>query len=243
VINYFKRLFPINLIIIENLLIVKIGNLNKIIKDGFFKNYLPSMALCRRNDFLLAISKNKRLLHIGFLDAPITAEKINSGDFLHTKLTNVAASNYGVDINSSAMSEYRKVSGDFENSVIDILQSDFDIINFTNKFDVILLPEVLEHLPNPGIALHNLRKILKVNLGSILVITVPNAFSKEHFAAAVSSVEMVHPDHYFYFSPVTLKKLLSDSGFEHIEISLYAHNEIKNDVGITSNGIIALCRK
>lgn len=242
--NYIKSILPINFFKIENLIIFKFGSLNKVIKDDFFKNYLSGINIYHRNTYLLDISRNKRLLHIGFLDAPITTEKINSGEFLHTKLSSVANSNYGVDINQSAMSEYREISGDFNNAVIDILQSDFDISLFTNKFDVILLPEVLEHLANPGKALVYLRNILEANPGSSLVITVPNAFSKEHFAAAVSSVEMVHPDHYFYFSPVTIKKLLNDSGFGDVEISLYSHKQnLKNSYGITSNGIIAVCKK
>lgn len=244
VINFLKRRLPIKFFKTENLAIFKFGSLSHMISENFFKHYIPDINIHHRVTFLLDICRNRNLLHIGFLDAPITTEKISSGEFLHTKLSSVATSNYGVDIDLSSMSEYRNISGDLNNSVIDILQSDFDVTIFKNRFDVILLPEVLEHLPNPGMALVHLGNILDVNPGSLLVITVPNAFSKEHFAAAASSVEMVHPDHYYYFSPITLKKLLKDSGFVNVEIGLYSHTEnIQNSIGITSNGIIAVCTK
>jgi hypothetical protein len=53
--------------------------------------------------------------------------------------------------------------------------------------------------------------------------------------------EIVHPEHYYYFSPATLRKLLQDAGFTVVELALYASRDSALLPGITKNGVIAMC--
>jgi ubiquinone/menaquinone biosynthesis C-methylase UbiE len=69
------------------------------------------------------------------------------------------------------------------------------------KFDVILLTEVLEHLPEPLFALKELNRILKK--GGSLYLTVPFAF-QEHET----------PFDYYRYTSYGLKHLLDKSGFK-----------------------------
>lgn len=211
--------------------------------DSFFEHVLNDLECVVREDYIIGMCGGKRVLHLGFLDSPLTTERIKSGNLLHSKLDIAAKYLYGVDIDDNNIKEYRRLTGDDHNCVLDILKDDANLSFFENRFDIILFSEVLEHLKNPGMALQKLKEICMLNPSSQLLITVPNAFSLEHFVSAANYVEMVHPDHYHYYSPVTLKKLILDSGFSNVKIKLYAHSEnMLNIPGITSHGIIALCK-
>lgn len=190
---------------------------------------------------LLALSLGKRVLHFGFLDLPFLEAKLVSGELLHTHLKKVARFLYGVDIDPGELEIYRSISGDRENSVLDIQNEGVDLSGLARNFDVILFPEVLEHLQNPGTALLNLHRLCRANGGSVLCVTVPNAFSLEGFVSALDGTEIVHPEHYYYFSPYTLRKLLTDCGYKKVALSYYASSHNMDSPGLTKNGLIALC--
>ena len=71
--------------------------------------------------------------------------------------------------------------------------------------------------------------------------TVPNAYYAGVWFGALDGDEIVHPDHYYYFSPATLRKLLHDAGFTIVEMALYASRDSAVLPGITKNGVIAMC--
>jgi hypothetical protein len=53
----------------------------------------------------------------------------------------------------------------------------------------------------------------------------------------------VHPDHYTYFSPVTLRHLMDSAGFSEVDIHLYSTGaQTQRAPGITKDGIIAVGR-
>ena len=69
------------------------------------------------------------------------------------------------------------------------------------KYDVVVIPEVLEHLSNPGAALDNIHSIES----NEFVFSVPSAFLR------FSKHE--HPDHNFYFTEKSIRKLLEKHDF------------------------------
>jgi 2-polyprenyl-3-methyl-5-hydroxy-6-metoxy-1,4-benzoquinol methylase len=194
-----------------------------------------------RERFLLDLCRGKRVLHFGFVDAPFSEERTKSGQLLHLKLRQTAAYMHGVDIDENSIALYRQITGDMDNSVVDIITPREGLEGLANQFDLILFPEVLEHLINPGLALANLRQLCQLNPGAKLCITTPNAFSVAAFLSAIRDYELVHPDHYFYFSPTTLRKLLTDSGFSNIELLLYSGGYLFKSPGLSKHGVIALC--
>ncbi|MCC7288970.1 class I SAM-dependent methyltransferase [bacterium] len=219
-------------------------NLESIIKDksnSVFVHNVGEPPRHIREDFILNSCKGKSVLHFGFADAPFTKNRLKSNEILHIRIKKVAKSVFGADINSAAIDEYRKATKDLNNAEIDITKK-IDTGLFKNqKFDVILLGEIVEHLDNPVQALQNLKEIsAKVcTRGSYLLITVPSAFSFDGQVAAYHGYEIVHPDHLYYFSPVTIKTLLRRAGFRSSKIFLYRSPVDKKSRGISSAGVIA----
>jgi SAM-dependent methyltransferase len=194
-----------------------------------------------RERFLIELCRGKRVLHFGFVDAPFSEQRTRDGQLLHLKLKRAAAFLHGTDVDEKSIALYRQITGDLENSVLDIIDPQSDLDAFAKRFDVVLFGEVLEHLANPGLALANLRQICQRNSGAKLCVTTPNAFSLACFLSAIRDYELVHPDHYYYFSPTTLRKLLLDSGFGNIDLFFYASSTLWNSPGLTKHGVIALC--
>ena len=194
-----------------------------------------------REKYLMEISRGKRVLHFGFLDSPFCEEKLNNGLLIHEQLKKAASFVYGLDIDGEALELYRKKTGDLNNGLLDIQKPLPAADYLANKYDVILFPEVLEHLLHPALALGNLREICLRNPGAKLCITTPNAYSTMAFFIAVTGDELVHPDHYFYFSPTILRKLVRDTGFKMEDLQLYAGEKFINTPGLTKHGLIALC--
>jgi hypothetical protein len=194
-----------------------------------------------RDVFLLDICRGKRVLHFGFLDSPFCEERTKQGKLIHLQLEKVASFLYGLDIDAGSLELYRNLTGDKNNGILDIQQplpgGDF----LADRYDMILFPEILEHLLHPGVAMANLRQICLRNPGAQLCITTPNAYSVMAFFTALTGDELVHPDHYFYFSPTTLRKLIRDTGFQLTDLRLYAGANLLTSPGLTKHGLIALC--
>ena len=193
-----------------------------------------------REEYLVDASRGKKVLHFGFLDSPFSEEKIRSGELLHLKLKNVANQLYGIDNDPVSLDRYRQLTGDRNNDVRDVqkeVQNEID----SHAYDIILFPEILEHLRNPGLALANLKQLCVRGCRTKLCVTVPNACYAGSFLAALDGDEIVHPEHYYYFSPATLRKLLHDAGFTILGMALYASRDTAVLPGVTKNGVIAMC--
>ncbi len=191
-----------------------------------------------REPYLLALATGKRVLHFGFLDSIFLEQKVADGSLLHTRLAEVSSSLYGVDIDGQALDQYRRLTGDANNQLWDIADGKLPP-ELQQGFDLILFPEVLEHVPNPGIVLSNL-KILCQRNGARLCLTVPNAFDMYGFMTAMHGVELVHPDHCYTFTPHTLTRLLTLCELRLRELSFY---NFGSDLapGLTKAGMVALC--
>jgi 2-polyprenyl-3-methyl-5-hydroxy-6-metoxy-1,4-benzoquinol methylase len=100
-----------------------------------------------------------------------------------------------------------------------------------NKFDVVLLSQVLEHIPNPQTTIRNIRAVLKA--GGICVIAVP------HFGSLVSKIQgtkdmfIIPPEHLNFFSLTGLNQAFKNNGFSVLmshTVSRYDRNKLKNRI-------------
>ncbi len=105
----------------------------------------------------------------------------------------------------------------------------FDITNqklempYRNRYDLIFLQEVLEHLVAPFIALTNINEMLKP--GGYLYLTIPNTnhWSMVFFRQkAIVKRGSLLDTHISEISPMGLVKLVSMAGFDVIDIDYYA---------------------
>jgi len=89
-------------------------------------------------------------------------------------------------------------------------------VNSGNKYDVIVLANVLEHVVDPVGLLAKLKKLLAKK--GILVIVVPNDFSNLHnYLLKEKLIDspfwLAYPDHLSYFNKTSMENLINDLGF------------------------------
>lgn len=85
------------------------------------------------------------------------------------------------------------------------------------RYEVIVLGEVLEHIDNPGLALANLKRLLKPS--GKLIITVPNAFFISGFIKTLLGNESIHQEHVCYYSPATIIRLVENAGLKANQVA------------------------
>jgi 2-polyprenyl-3-methyl-5-hydroxy-6-metoxy-1,4-benzoquinol methylase len=145
-----------------------------------------------RRDFIVQYCKGKKVLNIG----------CNSGP-LHQELMKVCYNLWGVD----------KEKSENEDHSWQVIPLDLDKVNGKDTLpfpqdlgiEVVVCGEVLEHLANPGWFLQRLIKTLPE---AVVIITVPNAFSKGAHNWNGQRVENVNLDHVSWYSYRTLKTLV-----------------------------------
>ena len=213
--------------------------------------------IVERIDFIEKNCAGKKVLHLGCTNYPYTQVTIDSGALLHLKLEKIAAEVYGFDLDQRGLDVLA------DNGAKNLFRADLEKLEevaLDKKFDVIIAGEMIEHLNNPGLFLHGIKRFM--NADTNLIITTINAYCAMRFwgyflrgRGGVS--EPVHPDHVAYYSYSTLKVLLNraglntkdflfyDLGAEHRPHSRWYYNFI-NDVSVwfspqTSDGIIAVC--
>ncbi|MCC6003643.1 MAG: methyltransferase domain-containing protein [Thermofilum sp.] len=115
-----------------------------------------------------------------------------------------------LDISKSYLEKVKKLKGDYISDWHLIIADAQNIPFRINSIDLILIVEVLEHLPFFLKALINIVKILKI--GGILVISIPSAYSLDEVFLSLSSWEHLHK-----ISPTMLRNFLQANGFIKIE--------------------------
>ncbi|MFE4107911.1 class I SAM-dependent methyltransferase [Almyronema epifaneia] len=168
-----------------------------------------------RDKFILEHCSKKSVLHVGCTDYPFFIENSKSEYFLHKKVVDVSEKTVGIDI-SQAEIDTMKTLG-YEVYQVDAQKMSEFFQN--NLFDVVLLADVIEHIPNPGLVFQESVKLLKKD-GKIIV-TVPNAFGIIRFLKTFFRYEQVHPDHISYYSSGTLETLAKRFDLKIVEMSWY----------------------
>lgn len=185
-----------------------------------FSHSLPDTQLVKdRHPFIVDRCRAKTVLHIGCVDAGMLEDRFDAGELLHQKLHEVATSLYGIDIDVQGIEALRAYGYPnlFE---FDLVEAAPPEALLNRHFDVIVLSEVIEHLPNPGIMLERLKQFMEPGRTQ-LIVSVPNAFSVSNILSLAKNTEYVHPDHNYYFSFVTLNNTLQKAGYNISERFLY----------------------
>ncbi len=180
--------------------------------------------ILNKDSLILDRVMGKTVLHIGCTDAPFTKQKLESGELLHLK---VAKKVIGIDIQADSLAMMRNfgIPDLYNVSVYDL---EFDKNLLDQKFDVILFPDVIEHLKDPGLALSKISSyIKKTDSDPLIILTAPNVnLYTLKLTDYLFNIETVHNDHYFYFSYKTLDHLIEDARFT-IEKFTYATYDLR----------------
>ena len=161
---------------------------------------------------LTSITAGRNVVHVGCCDHLQSIDgRRSSGRWLHDHLSASAARCLGVDIDREAIS-YLVESGLDNVHCADICSSSSSSLLEGAEWDMLLVPEVLEHLGNPVQFLQDIR----ATHGAVfqeLVLTVPNALRGGSLKGALRGREIVNSDHRFYFTPFTILKVVTDAGY------------------------------
>ncbi|QCS49042.1 class I SAM-dependent methyltransferase [Picosynechococcus sp. PCC 11901] len=168
-----------------------------------------------RDEYILDKCLNKTVLHVGCTDFPFFKESLNQGFLLHEKVNQVAQKVIGIDIAQSEVQEMQ--SHGYDVRLFDAQK--MSTYQWKEKFDVVLLGDVIEHIPNIGLVIEESIKMLSQD--GIIVITVPNAFGIIRFLKSFFKYEQVHPDHLVYFSSGTLETLAERFDLKVREMAWY----------------------
>jgi len=167
-----------------------------------------------KHDYILENCKDKVVLHIGATDFPYHIKRVKTKELLHYKLNKISKKVVGIDNAIKAIEDLKRFN---INNIYygDIVLNKYEREVLKQKYDIILIPDVLEHLTNPGLALRNIKKFCNKNIE--IIITVPNVWSIFHIKNHFTSKEKVHPDHCFWPSLLTMSNLIKKSGFRIIK--------------------------
>lgn len=170
------------------------------------KTFIPN-----RVELLDQLLKDKVVLHFGCCDHEnIIEEKILNNSHLQVRLANIADKCIGVDNNLSGINKLKSLK--VENChYYDLFESENPEIE-NEKYDYILLGEILEHISDPVAFLTMIHS--KFYNSQNIIITVPNAFSSKNFYNIKRGVEEINTDHRYWFTPYTVAKVATEAGYK-----------------------------
>jgi 2-polyprenyl-3-methyl-5-hydroxy-6-metoxy-1,4-benzoquinol methylase len=169
-----------------------------------------------RIDYVCEYLSGKKVLHVGCVDHVIK-EKVKQNKWLHARIDDVAKLQLGIDINKEGIAFLKKellITNVIYENILDELEPNQLIKN--EKWDVMFLGEILEHVDNPVTFLSGIKKKYAPHVQKMMI-TVPNAFTLSNFLLALKGKECINSDHRSWFSPFTLSKILCLSGFNIVE--------------------------
>ena len=197
------------------------------------------------------VGRHERTAHLGCTDWPYTEHRLAKGELLHERLLRLGDVT-GIDIDREGIDRLSELMPGAPFLCLDIAAG--APAAHRGAYDLVLVAETLEHVPDPVSFLRGCRELLRED--GILCVTVPNACSPKIGIRTLFGRERVHPDHFVYYSPRTLERTLRSAGFasesmasyfavpsrfgEVVDVGLrFAHRLAGGPVG---EGLIALAR-
>lgn len=166
---------------------------------------------------IIELTKGKRVIHIGCADHLALIEtKIANDKWLHGLLNKATKECIGLDIDQEAIHLIREKL-QIKNVFLVGEEADKLIFEGEEKWDYMVLGEIIEHVDNPVAFLSDLQKKYGHKVDKI-IITAPNVFNLLTIKDIYSNKENINTDHRYWFSPFTLTKIVINSGFNHPEI-------------------------
>lgn len=160
--------------------------------DPLFRQELALTVIDNRLDFFTYLCSGKTVLHVGCSDFPL----FNAATNLHLQLHSHCSRLDGLDTDETGLAELARLApGKYFNNISQI----------SEDYDLLLVPETIEHVNNIQQFLSDLSTISFKHC----LITAPNAFlpndNGNYWTTSGRYFEHVHPDHNCWFSPATLQ--------------------------------------
>lgn len=185
--------------------------------------------IATRMEYIAEIAANKKIIHVGCTDhIELIDRKIGKGRWLHSLLTQKTQECLGIDINEKAI-KYVKEKYNYKNIInFNIFSEDIPEEIKKQKWDYMILGEVLEHVDNPVLFLSQIKERYSEYVDKI-IISVPNAFRLLNFKKSLRNLENLNTDHRYWFSAYTMAKItmLAGMSLENIKFCEYYKMPLK----------------
>jgi 2-polyprenyl-3-methyl-5-hydroxy-6-metoxy-1,4-benzoquinol methylase len=178
---------------------------------------LPKTALVDRVDYLVELSRGKRVIHVGFVDTGCRTMQERADAWLHQHLNEVATSLVGIDVNELGVKDAEAAG--YEAYVADCRDPEALTALGLEPADLVIAGEVIEHLDDPGAFLGGLHPLAAED--GQLVVTTPNACGLFNVLASLGGREINHPDHVVMFTWRTLTNLAGRHGWAPVTTRHY----------------------
>ena len=172
-----------------------------------------------KHKLIADIVENKVVVHYGCVDddKELISEKLDKGYYLHKVVTEKSKETIGIDINRDAFKFLRKKGIDniYYGDVEDPKSFDIDN-NYLKRANVLLIPDLIEHLNNPGNMLQGIKESFNKNIK--IYIFTPNPFAWYNFVATLFNKEIYTDYHTVYFTTESMKIILQRYGFKLVRV-------------------------
>lgn len=174
--------------------------------DMLRKHLKNPMARC---EIVRERCQNKKVLDIGCVHHDI--DNTNSKEWMHGQIHEVADSVLGVDYLES---EVETLAGRGYNIIVGDVNNPLPI---NQKFDVIVVGNLIEHLSSFSGLMDNINRLLTG--GGVALISTANPFYREqYFYSALKNDIMVNPEHTCWIDPITLDQLARRFSLATVEV-------------------------
>ena len=199
-------------------------------KNGKFKILHDIQPI--RIKFILDTLKRAKLNKIKILDIGC------GGGLISENLTKLGAQVTGIDFVESNI-DAAKVHANKNNLKINYLVKDLERDKIQNKYDVIIIFEVLEHLNNWESFLLKIKKNLKKN-GILIISTINRNLLSKFLSIDIAEnllkwVPAKTHDYYKFIKPEELELLLSEHNFKNFKFQGMIFDKVKMKWKISSN--------
>jgi trans-aconitate methyltransferase len=184
-------------------------------------NYQPLERLrvprpVNRSAFIVDRCRGRRILDLGCYDETALV-KVEAGEWLHGRIARVATSVFGID-NSAGLPPEGIATGPTSRIVRGDVTALAGVLPPGAQPDVIVAGELIEHLPDPGAFLAQIKSEFP---GREFIASTPNATQLSNVLLGLAARESNHRDHVAVFSFKTLTTLCTRAGFEEWRLIPY----------------------
>jgi 2-polyprenyl-3-methyl-5-hydroxy-6-metoxy-1,4-benzoquinol methylase len=158
-----------------------------------------------RTEYLKRLAQGLDVLEIGCTGRKGSGRLPDCASTLHHGIRPVCASLTGLDIDAEGIEVMKKAG-------YHAVFGDVSSASLNQKFDLIIAAEVIEHLPNPALALCNLKAHLK-NSGTLVVTTCNPFYYRQQSRIVRHGGIQVNAAHTCWYDPLTLARMLRSAGF------------------------------
>ena len=170
-----------------------------------------------RLEKIIELTENKRVIHVGCADhLQLIEEKIKTKKWLHGLLIENTDFCIGIDNNQETVNFINKKLGLKDVYCIDIT-ADNQLFSDNSQWDFMILGDIIEHIDNPVYFLSKIKENFEGKVDKILI-TVPNVYNLLTINDIKNNKENINTDHRYLYSPFTLTKVVSSSGFYNFEL-------------------------